>query len=219
MRGYVADVQVIDEAAFVSANMILTGILPVGLNAHVATLLATTPGKQSAWFMRAIKLINPQTNKPIIPLLRTYMPCDFHLKTDTPWICTCKANKRADWKSPAREEIWRPLWFDRQETFAAENKGIEIDMNNSVFSTKWVNTFRSAQREVISSMQRFVYIAIDPAEGGQDEFAICAMAVVDTLWVVSLLSLIKRAFRRPNSVDRLQSHCLFLLGVSLMPMW
>ena len=175
------------EAAFASAHFLLTGPLPVGLNDHVCVLLATTPGKLDSWFMRSIRLISEETGKPIIPVLRTYQPCDAHMKTDAPWMCQCKVNKRATWKNPIKERIWKPLWGTESAVFAAENLGIELDANDSMFHADWVHALRTRPRKRIDSMARYVYIGIDPAEGGFDQFAITAMTLVDTVWVVSTL--------------------------------
>jgi len=174
----------IDEASFISGNMLKTGPLPVGLNDHVTTLLATTPGKQSSWFMQAIKMLTDD-GRPIIPLKRTYEPCDYHAKTETPWVCTCRVNNRSAWKNPERENIWRPLWQADQATFAAENLGIEMDHGGSVFHSAWVDALRARPRYRFTTPARFIYIGIDPAEGGKDEFAITAMTLLDTIWVVS----------------------------------
>lgn len=165
--------------------MMKSAILPVGLNSHVTTLLATTPGKPTSFFMQAIKLVDPESGKPIIPVLRTYEPCDFHMKTDTPWICTCKANKRAVWKSANRERVWQPLWGADQDVFAAENLGIEMDMTASMFHTNWVEDLRTKPAYKVTSLARYIFVGVDGAAGGQDLFAITALAIFDTTWVVS----------------------------------
>jgi hypothetical protein len=191
VRGYVADLQIVDEAGFVSGAMYKSAVLPVGLNSHVTTLLATTPGKPTSFLMQAIKLIDPQTGRPIIPVLRTYQPCDYHMKTDTPWVCTCKASKRAEWKSAVRERAWQPLWGTDQDVFAAENLGIEMDFSASMFHAAWVEALRTRPRHKLSSHARYVFVGVDGAAGGEDQFAITAMVPVDhTTWLVSLLLLL-----------------------------
>lgn len=188
--------------------MLKTGPLPVGLNDHVTTLLATTPGSQTSWFMQAIKMIEPTTGLPIIPLKRTYKPCDFHAKTATPWVCACKMDKRASWKNPVRERIWEPLWQADKETFVAENLGVEVDMGGSVFNSAWVERLRTRTPYEITGPVRWIYIAMDPAEGGRDEFAIVAMALIDTVWVVSFFN--KKARKKLACVCFFLFVCLFV---------
>jgi len=135
--------------------------------------------------MQAIKLINPESGKPIIPVLRTYEPCDFHMKTDAPWLCACKANKRAVWKSANRERVWQPLWGADQDVFAAENLGVEMDLTSNMFSAAWIEDLRTKPTYKVNSLARYIFVGVDGAAGGQDLFAITALAIFDTTWVVS----------------------------------
>lgn len=135
--------------------------------------------------MRAIKLISEETGKPIIPVLRTVKICDACMKSDAPWSCQHNTNKRATWKNPIKERIWKPLWGINSEIFAAENLGIELDSNDAMYHADWVHTLHTRPRRRIESMARYVYIGIDPAEGGFDQFAITAMVLIDVVWVVS----------------------------------
>jgi hypothetical protein len=149
--------------------------------------MATTPGPVDSWFMRAIKLISPETGKPIIPVLRTMKICDACMKGPAPWACQHSINKRATWKNPIKERIWKPLWGAAEDVFAAENLGIELDSSDNMFHADWVHSLRTRPRKRIDSMARYVYIGIDPAEGGFDQFAITAMVLLDCIWVVSLI--------------------------------
>lgn len=169
-----ADLQIVDEAAFVAAKMFLECVLPVGLNTQVTTLLATTPGPEESWFMQAIRLVRDDTGEPIIPIKRAYEPCDYHAKTKTPWVCMCRLNNRASWKNPQREQQWAPLWGEHQDTFQAENKGVSVATGNRGFNPETVHRLRERPGYVIGAPVNFIFITIDPAEGGKDEFAIVA---------------------------------------------
>ena len=138
--------------------------------------------------MRSIRLISAETGKPIIPVLRTFTACDSCLKTAAPWACLHRTNKRATWKNPIKERIWKPLWGAAEDVFAAENLGIELESSDNMFHSDWVHALRMRPRKRIESMVRYVYIGIDPAEGGFDQFAITAMVLLDTIWVVSIIS-------------------------------
>ena len=162
----------------------ITCILPVVLSDHVTTLFATTPGPVTSWFMQAIKLRDAQ-GKPLIPLKRTYEPCDMHAQTDTPWICACNIIKRAEWKNETREDYWAPLWGARRDVFEQERKGVEIHLTTQMFSAQSVEQLRTRPHLPVRSPLRYIYIAIDPAEGGKDEFAIAALTFQDSHWLVS----------------------------------
>ena len=177
-RGYIADLQIVDEAGFVPSKLFMECVLPVGLSNHVTTVLATTPGPEDSWFMQAIKLVREDNGEALIPLKRAYEPCDMHRKTRTPQICMCRANQRASWKNPLRERAWAPLWFSRQDTFHAENLGIEIVSNNQAFHPDAIARFRTRPRMEIKETVKYIFIAIDPAGGGQDEYSIVAAASV-----------------------------------------
>lgn len=177
-RGYVADLQIIDEASFVKRSLLESCVLPVGLNTHVTTVLASTPGPSESWFMQAICLIDPDSGLPIVPIKRAYEPCDFHKKTRTPWACACKIDQRASWKNPERERVWSRLWFSRQDTFIAENLGLQVASGNVGFHPEAVQRMLDRPRYTMVTSPPVIFIAIDPAEGGSDEFAICAAADV-----------------------------------------
>ena len=130
--------------------------------------------------MKAIKLVIEETGKPIIPLLVAWKPCDVHAKTATPWTCMCKTNQRAKWKSARRESIWKPLWFSQQEKFIAESLGISVAGGTQAIHPDAVERMRvETPRMLLSFPPRFIFITMDPAEGGLDEFAIQATAMVD----------------------------------------
>jgi hypothetical protein len=177
-RGYVADFQIIDEAAFVKRALIESCVLPVGLNTHVTTVLASTPGDAESWFMQAIRLVDDESGLPIVPIKRAYEPCDMHKKTRTPWVCACKLDQRAAWKNLERERVWSKLWFSRQDTFIAENLGLQVATGNVGFHPDSVQRFLDRPRFPITASPPVIFIAIDPAEGGPDEFAITAAADV-----------------------------------------
>jgi len=178
-RGYVADLQIVDEAAFVANSLLLECVLPVGLSSHVATVLATTPGREDSWFMRSIKLMRPDTGQPLMPVKRAYEPCEMHAKTRTPWVCTCTINQRASWKNPERERMWAPFWFANQDTFIAESLGVQVTASTQGFHPDAVARLRERPRYHIGQPVRFIFITVDPAEGGQDEFAIVASTDVN----------------------------------------
>lgn len=174
-RGYEADFQIIDETAFVAEKLITHCVLPVALNQHVTTLFASTPGPPESWFMQAIRLVREDTGQPLIPIKRPYEPCDYHARTATPWVCMCRFDQRATWKNAERERLLAPLWFARQDVLAAENLGIQIASSNIAFHPDSVERFRRRVVPPLTSNPPYVYITMDPAEGGKDEFAIVAL--------------------------------------------
>lgn len=128
--------------------------------------------------MQAIRLVREDTGEPLIPIKRPYEPCEYHAKTATPWVCMCKFDQRATWKNAERERLLAPLWFAQQDVFAAENLGIQAASGNIAFHPDAVARFRTRIVPPLSAPQPYVFICIDPAEGGKDEFAISAMCDV-----------------------------------------
>ncbi len=180
-----AELIIVDEVAFIGTKMLQEGILPVGMSEHVATLLATTPGESVSWFMQSIKIIDAETGKPLIPLLQSFKPCDAHSKTATQWTCTCNIDKRANWKSPSRERKWKQFWQGNIEVFEAERRGVVVDSAGVIFNAECVHRLATRDKFHIRHPPRYIYIGIDPAEGGKDHFAMTAMAFCEGVWVVS----------------------------------
>lgn len=178
----------IDEASFIRDPLLLSTILPVGLNSFVATFLASTPGDANSWMMRSILLYDPVTKEPLIPLLRTVEPCDMHAKTDKPWLCNCRPTKRAFWKSTGREQHWEAFWGAQgKKTFFTETHGLVLGAEGVQFHAKWLERLKNRPTMEIGIPPTFIYVSVDPSEGGPDDFAVNVMTFVNDHWVVSFL--------------------------------
>ena len=199
-RGYVADFQIVDEAAFVNDSLLLQCVLPVGLNGHVTTLMASTPGPSESWFMQAIGLMRPDSDEPLMQIKRAFAPCDTCAKSKRPQACMCKLDQRASWKNKVRERNWEPFWFSQKDTFVAENLGLQMADGAQVFHPDTVQRLRDRPRVSVKKPPPFILITIDPAEGGKDKFAMVAHANVGPgEWVVRSIREGRRRRRRSGS--------------------
>lgn len=122
--------------------------------------------------MQAIKLLRPDSDQPIMHIKRAFAPCDIHAKSKNPQVCMCKLDQRASWKNKQRERVWEALWFSQKDTFMAENLGIQMADGSQVFHPDTIQALRDRKREEITKPPAFIFVTIDPAEGGPDKFAI-----------------------------------------------
>lgn len=179
--------QVVDEASFVSKRLMEELVLPVGFQKHVTTILVTTPGPPDSWFMQAVRVMHPdRPNEPIIPLRSAYKPCDACAKTAVPRLCMHVSNKRAPSKDPVRERVLRNLFRD-QNRYVAESLGLESAPTGRAFHPDAVMRLMDRTNYAMKTGPRHIMVSVDAAEGGKDEFAICAQTMVEGgQWLVRL---------------------------------
>ncbi len=178
--------QVVDEAGFVKRQLIEELVLPVGFQKHVTTILVTTPGPPDSWFMQAVHVMHPdRPDQPIIPLRSAYKPCDACSKLAVPRLCQHVANKRAPTKDPARERVLRCLYRD-DGRYVAESLGLSVAATNCCFNPDAALRMLQRTSRVLNVHPRYIIVGVDSAEGGHDQFALCAQCIVaDGEWVVS----------------------------------
>jgi len=165
---------VVDEAAFIKAEMYRRGFLPVGLNRHVSTFLATTPGPSTCFFSQLISQVDQQGN-PRLPLLVFGRPCDACMKKPDYWTCQHKRHERAPWKDTGRESRWAWMWFGDNEAFAAEAVGFFKGDNRKLVQPEVIYRMRDKPKYHAERSPKFIFITLDFAEGGKDEVALIAV--------------------------------------------
>ena len=95
-------------------------------------------------------------------------------------------NKRAPTKDPARERILRKLYRD-DNRYVAESLGLAAAPSNRCFHPDSVMRLLDRTQFRYTGDSRFIFICIDAAEGGSDEFAITAQQMInDGQWLVRL---------------------------------
>lgn len=104
--------------------------------------------------------------------------------TLAPGMCLHNLNDRAPSKNPARADTLKLLFRD-QKRFLAENYGVVLTPSDRCFDS--ASVLRVLQKEPVDVPPRvkYVFIAIDPAEGGRNDFALTAQVCIGANdWVV-----------------------------------
>lgn len=176
----------VDEAAFCGEDLFEELVLPLALQEDVATMFVTTPGPQDSWLMQAVQQVHSSApTTPIIPVISAYTPCDLCKTSLSPGSCLHNLNDRAPSKTSTRSDMLKPLFRDQQR-FLAENYGLAITPSDRCFDAASVMYMLNRPPIYVPPMVRYVFVGIDPAEGGRNHFAITAQVCVGANeWAVS----------------------------------
>lgn len=107
-------------------------------------------------------------------------PCDLCRTTSTPEKCTHKLCELAQWKDPERFDFLRRLYTvtGNEHIFRAELGTMMSTAQSTEFSRDMYIDFVSSEPRTSGDQIESVYIGVDPAYGGQCDFAITAIGQV-----------------------------------------
>jgi hypothetical protein len=182
VRGFQADLIILEEAAWMDQRIYINTVLPVTGNKGVGTLAITTPGDDLNWFSFLSDLIDPLTGKLIFKTYFVGGACTACQAAGKPEDCTHK--EMPPWKDPAVMQRMKAIM--NVESFNREIGGI-ITIDAKLIYAHFVPSFRTLKRHVWSVPPDLIFVAVDPAGGGsQSHYEITSIALDQGRWVVSL---------------------------------
>ena len=101
---------VVDEAAYISYDLLAQTIIPVLMQSKTCLIAITTPRESEHFFSALLRLIDPKSKKPIFNVLRIGDPCEECKKTETPWLCSHKMDELPPWKSNQKQSKYLPIY-------------------------------------------------------------------------------------------------------------
>ena len=130
--------------------------------------------------------------------------CDECLKSDHPEKCTHKSDDIPRWISASKVEIVKRLLEDDPAMLLRETMGISTESAARAFKAEAVAALLS-QKRVAPRQIDTVYVAIDPASGGNSYFSIVSIAQFSAGFEVFLIVAHFFRFRILGDVHRLFS--------------
>jgi hypothetical protein len=169
--------------------VLLKGVFPVYLQDKTAIILISTPTTSKTFFMRCIAIKHEDTGKPLLQSIRIGEPCDACKKTRTPQNCTHNLDEMPPWKSKSKTSELELLMSGYQDIFLQENFGMTIDSTTRLFPERQLDIIRDAAPFDFPRTPDCVYLAFDPASGGECEYGVCAAVFFGPVMVVCFIYL------------------------------
>ncbi len=181
----------IDEAAYISHELLIKTIIPVLAQSHTCLIAITTPRSSEHFFSALLKLVDPATGKPIFNVLRIGNPCDVCKQTDKPWLCTHKTDELPPWKSFRKQNKYASVYEGHEEDNIREQWGMEADSHSRAFNKHIVDRFKERLPVPVPKEPPLeVVMTSDPAGAGDSGFAIMAAYWEGGTMVVCIISFI-----------------------------
>jgi len=204
LRGYNANINILDEGLFIDTNIIKTIVLPVAQQQNSIIVALSTPQGTDAPSTRLFNTRREGSDKTIFLIVRVGKPCDdCRIKRI---LCLHVENSTAEGLSKSKRKLFLPFYEDDKETFMREFMAETCDDSRVIFSDELLLKLFMKKPEPVPHLVDMIIVGIDPAGGGKCEWGLCA-AYFDTtkkLFVIVQLD----AQRIPNPTPSVIRHWL-----------
>lgn len=167
---------IVDEAAYISLELLMNTILPVMMQSETSLIATTTPRTSDHFFSVMAKMKDAVTGRPLFNVIRIGEPCEDCKKLAEPWTCGHNFEEDAPWKSRAKSKKFAEMYkkFNMEDVHMREQFGSDADNADRAFDVKHVDALRQRDRYVTTKRPRLIYLAADPAGAGPSCFGLVA---------------------------------------------
>ncbi len=172
MRGFDADLIIIDEAAFISFDLLTYTIIPVATQRLTSLLMLSTPSGDSSqsYFTRLMELKDKATGQLCFHVVRIGVACEDCEAEGTPWKCDHVANENP-WMSSTKKRRLSKFYEGNEDRNQQENYGMFVQSANMAYNTALVKSFHEQELYHVESTPKVMFLAIDPSGGGPSDMA------------------------------------------------
>jgi hypothetical protein len=159
------DIQVVNEV-----------VLPLLAMQSTVLLCISTLLESSNHYSKMFEL-KDKNGKPLFETQQISLVCEECMKTDTPEKCTHRLNEMPRWLSSQKIEVIKALLADDPALLLRESMGVSAETTQRAFNEPQLVRFieRSPIRITLCN---YIYVAVDPAGGGNSAFAIATIGVM-----------------------------------------
>lgn len=162
----------IDEAQFAPEALILQAIVPILMMNETVAIFITTPDDPDSMFMRTVTRVDEAGN-PRMPVIWLGQPCE-RCKQEERKICPHVYYEAPSRKAPQRYEQIKWIYDQHQSINERENFGLAPPRNAPSFPAYLVQNLFAAARTKHHPNPGCVFLSVDPACGGENDFAMLA---------------------------------------------
>jgi hypothetical protein len=173
IRGLNQRLLVVDEAQYAPEALILQALIPILMMNESVAVFITTPDDPDSMFMRMIGQRDPGGNLRM-PVLWLGMACERCEQEGNGNTCPHVWYESPAHKNPERRERLAWIYANHQDINARENLARPQARNRPSFPPDLVEDLFARPRVPHTGRQRCVFLAADPACGGENDFAVAA---------------------------------------------
>jgi hypothetical protein len=182
LRGCTADIVILEEAAFMDKGVFFAVCVPLLGVKHTALLAISTPDDEFNFYSELFEL-KKDDGQNLFHLISIGLACQTCL--DNGLQCTHKLDKLPHWKPVERQALINTILASNPDLADRETRGIVKSSRRELFDKQWVHRLRERAAHVFEHTPNVVFLAIDPAGGGNmSDFAMCSMAYENARHVV-----------------------------------
>lgn len=178
LRGVTAQVVIIEEAAFVSSDMVYKVIVPLLQVAGTALLAISTPDESDENYYSALMDV-PDPDDPSRSLFKTIrlgLVCEACTAAGKSMECTHRAHLRPPWHTGPRQRKVRAIMQSNPELYQRETMGMLSNTVSYLFRSAEIQIFRNQPAFAWERNPDVLFLAVDPSGGGtQSDFALCTI--------------------------------------------
>lgn len=175
---------IVDEAAFISHELMMDTIIPVMGQARTSFIAVSTALDDSNHYSALTKLVDKETGEPLFNIMRIGQVCEPCQKTTTPWLCNHMAFDIPPWKSVKKQKRMEYIYEGQQHRNLRENFGQIAGNGRQAFKQELIDKFARRPPQRILGKVNVIFLGADPGGGGPSDLAMTAMIRKNNLWVI-----------------------------------
>lgn len=181
LRGQNANVIYVDEAAYVSQDLVYEVIVPLLGIKDTVLFMISTPSDSYNIFSRIMKMKDSK-GRNLFLIIDLELACEICKEKGAPERCTHRLEHLPPWKSASKQELMNALMADKKQTMARENYGIVTDDGQSYIPKAAIDRWFAQPRVEITARNpaHVVVVCVDPNDNGgknASEMAITSIAI------------------------------------------
>jgi hypothetical protein len=172
LRGFTANVAVVEEAAYIDPRLFSNVLAPCFTVDKFTMLALSTPDDEFNWYSLLL-------HNPFFRVVDFGMSCKACKRLGKSESCPHTLVTLPAWKPKAAQRMMKQLLAHDKTAYEREVLGIVVSTTTPMFKEELVTRFRRRRRFkfCIDKPPHYVYVTVDPSGGGfQSDFAVVSMA-------------------------------------------
>lgn len=183
LRGQGADVIILEEAAFMSPEVLRVAVMPLMAVGNVAVLAISTPDDEMNHYSEMVDMKKPNGD-PWFNVIKIGMMCEACLTAEI--RCVHRKSKLPHWRPSNRNDLVMAM-MGNAALAGREMGGQVLAIGQLVFKKKWVDAWVSRSSWQPRYPVQVIHVAIDPSGGSSrtSDYAVCSLAFEEGQIIVS----------------------------------
>lgn len=182
VRGFDADIIIVDEAAYIEPGLFYEGILPVCAQGKTSLICLSTPGGRDNFYSAILTAKARDTDdckETVFYGMRIGGYCDACAASGDPVqriLCSHVSAELPPWLSAVKQQRFQTLYKGQEHIFKREFLGLISDEGSGLIRPEFIDAMMNRPRN-IGPHSPIVFVGIDPSGGGKSETAMTMLVM------------------------------------------